>query len=145
MMGLFQTVGSSIARGATKVAKAGAKEVIGTLDDTMRLARGARNIDPAAVAERFEGIDGAWNVFDHATHLNTASILDIVEDGVTPSTLSFLPHVAHQIGIMKTVGGVPEYVNLLKATTPNPLPALREGFDSVQSIFARNATSSRFA
>ena len=145
MMGFIQAAGSYIAKWATKLAKAGAKEVVGTLDDTMLLARGARHIDPTEVADRFGKIDDAWNFFNHATHLNTVPILDVVEDVVTPSTLSLVPHVAHQIGIMKTVGGVRGYADLLKATTPNPLPALREGFDSVQSVFARNATPNRFA
>jgi hypothetical protein len=144
MMGFIQAAGNYLAKGV----KAGAKGVINTFDDTAKLAKGGRwsgDIDPTEVAERFGKIDDALSFFSHATHLNTTSILDIVEDGVTPGALSFVPHAAHQIGIMKTVGGVRGYADLLKATTPNPLPALREGFDSVQSVFARNATPNRFA
>jgi hypothetical protein len=133
MAGFIQTA----AIGISKAIKAGAKEVVGTLDDTVRLAQGGRHIDPTAVAERFERMDGAYSVFDNAIHLNNFNALDAVEGVVTPSAFQLIPHAANQIGLINKMG-LPAYTNLIRTTTPNPLPALRETFDSVRSIFSRN-------
>jgi hypothetical protein len=110
--------------------------------DTARLAQGARGrgIDPSAVGSRLDSLsdvaDTAQSFLSHGK-LGIDDALGVIEPNMA---LQLAPHAAQQISIIRDVGGLSNYADLVRTTTPNPITALREWRDASTSIFAQRAT-----
>ena len=86
-----------------------------------------------ATIGRLEKAENTWGLLTALPHINTATYGDAAEFFMSQSITKFIKPTLYNADLMRTLG-TKGYIDLLKATTPNPVKAVNK---FTQSIFSR--------